>query len=103
MGLPEDPHREMDTFFFPMIECSTATPEFSQQTGVLSCRTSAPPINATCAWNAELSSSLSLPLYSCTSVVNGVTAPVLVQEYPACFMAADRRGDIVQFACPRSL
>jgi hypothetical protein len=92
----------MDTFFFPMIECSTATPEFSQQTGVLSCRTAAPPVNTTCAWNAALSSSLGLPLYSCTSVVNGVMTPVLTQDYPACFMAADRSGQIVQFACPRA-
>jgi hypothetical protein len=92
----------MDTFFFPMIECSTVTPEFSQQTGVLSCRTAAPPVNATCEWNAQLSSELGTPLYSCSSVVNGVMAPVLRQDFPACFMAADRSGQVVQFACPRT-
>ena len=94
--------KERDTFFFPMIECSTVTPEFSQQTGILSCRTAAPPVNATCEWNAQLSSELGVPLYACSSVVNGIMTPVLRQDFPACFMTADRSGQVVQFACPRS-
>lgn len=92
---------KMDTFVFPTLECSTSTPEFSQDTAVLSCKTAAPPVNATCRWNAELSSLYKMPLYSCSSVVNGVLSPVLIQEYPACFMAAARDGQTVQFACPR--
>lgn len=92
----------MDTFFFPQIECSTVTPEFGQQTGIMACRSTAPPISTTCAWNAELSASLGTPLYRCSWAVNGVTMPTLVQEFPACFMAADRSGQTIQFACPRS-
>jgi len=91
----------MDVFNFPMIECNTLTPDFSQQTGVLSCRTAAPPLSATCAWNAELSSSLGVPLYQCTSVVNGVTLPTFVQQFPACFMATNSSEQVVQFSCPR--
>ena len=95
--------QEMDTFFFPVIECTTSTPEFGQQTSVLSCRTAAPPVNATCKWNPELSSELGLPLYACSAVVNGIMSPVLQQDFPACFMAADRAGQVVQFACPRGV
>lgn len=92
----------MDTFVFPVMECATATPEFSQETAILSCRTVAAPIATKCSWNADLSSQFKLPLYSCSSTVTGVLTPTLMQEYPACFMAAARDGQTIQFACPRS-
>jgi len=93
----------MDTFFFPTIECSAVTPQSGRESAIMSCRTSAPPVDASCSWNADLSSTLRVPLYSCSSVVNGVMAPVLVQDFPACFMAADQSGQMVQFACPRAV
>ena len=91
----------MDSFYFPLYECETLTPSFSQDSAVLNCRSTAPPIGTSCAWNAELSSRLGVPLYKCTTVVNGVTLPLLTQEREACTLTVDNSGEITRFACPR--
>ena len=89
------------SFNFPLIQCTTLTPDFSQQTGLLACRAAASPMATSCSWNAELSSSMGVPLYKCASIVEGVQVPLLSAEYPACFMAADSRQQVAQFSCPR--
>jgi len=87
-------------FYFPTYECETLEPLFSQQSAVLGCRASAPPIGTSCEWNAEASAQLSTPLYKCSMVVNGTTLPALVSEYPACVLRLDAAGQVAQYACP---
>jgi hypothetical protein len=91
---------ESATFYFPLWECETVTPSFSQDSAVLSCRGSAPPVGTSCAWNAELSSRLGVPLYSCSSVLNGTSLPAMVHEHKACLLTAS--DQTARFQCPRA-
>lgn len=87
-------------FYFPTYECETLEPMFSQQTAVLACRGSAPPIGTTCTWNPEVSTQLGYPVYKCLHAVNGVMLPSFSSEYPACLLTLDGGGQVAQFACP---
>ena len=87
-------------FYFPTYECETLEPIFSQQSAILGCRGSAPPIGTSCDWNAEASTQLGAAVYKCANVVNGTTLPAYVSEYPACLLTMDATGQVAQFACP---
>lgn len=87
-------------FYFPIFECQTLDPLFSQQSAVMSCRASAPPVGTSCEWNAEASAGFGYPLYKCSSVVNGTTLPAFVSEYPLCVLSVDASGQVAQYACP---
>jgi len=87
-------------FYFPTYECETLEPLFSQQSAILSCRASAPPVGTACEWNAEVSAKLGSPVYRCIYAVNGTTLPTFSSEYPACILSLDGGGQVAQYACP---
>ena len=87
-------------FYFPTYECDSLEPLFSQQSDILSCKSSVPPVGTGCDWNPEVSAQLGYPVYKCSYVVNGTTLPSFVSEYPACLMSMEAGGQVAQYACP---